>query len=332
MTTASLIIGTNEDNFESSKLNYIEAHECFDKSKRSLFIAGLCYDRNNFYIQTEHLTVLEFNPEMKYIKVELDERTQNLFDKIDDRGKELFDDLINNEEYTDLFDEIKDKELDQSSLYIHDSVSHKNYFKIRLNEVNKINLNKKKININDFFNYSFSTEDEIRFLIEIKYLTLYKNNYKCGIKYFCRNIEINTPIDVSKYKTFHIGIKFTPSKICLPIMEDIEATEVSPKDNFDNTQTNNEDNTQTNNEDNIQTNNEDNMQTNNEDNTQTNNEDNTQTNNEDNIQTTTDTIFISTSNKKSKSRAPPKSKITTETITTTTTKPAPKKKAPIKNK
>jgi hypothetical protein len=302
MTTASLIIGTNEDNYESSKLNYIEAHECFDKSKRSLFIAGLYYDNTNFYIQTEHLNVLEFNPEMKYIKVELDDKTKNLFDKIDDRGKELFDNLINDEEYSDLFDEIKDKELDQSSLYIQDFVSHKNYFKIRLNEVNKINLNKKKINIIDFFNYKFSSEDEIRFLIEIKYLTLYKNNYKCGIKYFCRNIEINTTIDVSKYKTSDNGIKFTPSKICLPIMEDIEATEVSPKDYvLDSTQNENE------------------FKINNE---------NTE---ENNIQITTENIFISTSNKKTKSRAPSKSKITTETITTTT-KSLPKKKAPVKNK
>jgi len=301
MTTASLIIGTNEDDYDSNKLNYVEAHECFDKSKRSLFIAGLKYDNTNFYIQTEHLSVLEFNPDMKYIKVELDDRTKNLFDKIDDRGKELFDDLINNEEYTDLFDEIKDKELDQSLLYNQNFVSNKNYFKIKLNEVNKINLNKKKINIDFFFNYKFSSEDEIRFLIEIKYLTLYKNNFKCGIRCFCRNIEINTPIDVSKYKTFDNGIKFTPSKICLPIMEDIEATEVSPKDDVYNPSYT-EENTQTNTVDNT--------------------EENTQTN-------TVDKIFISTNNKKQ--RAPPKSKITTETITTTT-KPATKKKAPVKNK
>jgi hypothetical protein len=314
MTTASLIIGTNEDDYDSNKLNYIEAHECFDKSKRSLFIAGLYYNKNNFYIQTEHLSVLEFNPEMKYIKVELDDRTKNLFDKIDDRGKELFDNLINDEEYTDLFDEMKDKELDQSSLYIHDLVSNKYYFKIRLNEVNKINLNKKKININDFFNYKFSSDDEIRFLIEIKYLTLYKNNYKCGIKYFCRNIEINTPIDVSKYKSSDNGIKFTPSKICLPIMEDIEATEVSPKDYLYNTSYTEQIN----------------IQINTEDNTQTNIVDNIQTNAEDNTKTTTDKIFISTSNKKP--RASHKSKITTETNATTATKPVPKKKAPVKNK
>jgi hypothetical protein len=311
MITSSLIIGTNEHEYEPEKFNYNSNNvfELLDKSKKPLFWAQLDYNNNIFYIETDYLTVLDFNPEMKYIKVELDEKTQNFFDRIDDRGTELLKNLLTDEEYSDLFDEFEPK-LDYSTLIRLDSTTNKFYFKIRLDDKIKINLNKKKISITDLCLHKFSSNDKIRFLLQINSLNLYKNDYKCGIKYFCHNIEVNTPIDVSQFKRpINDNYKFTPSKIYQPIAEDLEcdygATEVSPKEQYVNNQENNEENIK-------------------------NDEDN---NNENITQTTTDNIFISTSNKKKiKPRAPPKSKITTETIITTTTKPTPKKKAPVKNK
>ena len=303
MITTSLIIGTNENDYESEKFNYVSNNvfELLDKSKKPLFWAQLDYNNNIFYIETDYLTVLDFNTEMKYIKVELDEKTQNLFEKIDDRGTELLKNLLTDEEYSDLFDEFEPK-LDYSTLIRLDNITNKFYFKIRLDDKIKINFNKKKININELYNHKFSSKDKIRFLLQINSLNLYKNDYKCGIKYFCHNIEVNTPIDVLQFKRpINDNYKFTPSKINQPIAEDLEceygATEVSPKEEY-----------------------------------KEHKEDEENEENEENTQTTSNDIFISTSNKKLKPRAPPKSKITTETIITTTTKTAPKKKAPVKNK
>ena len=111
-------------------------------------------------------------------------------------------------------------------------------------------------------------------------------------------------------KTINDNYKFTPSKINQQIAEDLEceygATEVSPKEEHKEDEENEENEEDEKNEEHKE--------------------------NEENTQTTSNDIFISTSNKKSKPRAPPKSKITTETIITTTTKTAPKKKAPVKNK
>jgi hypothetical protein len=306
MITSSLIIGTNDHEYGPEKFNYNSNNvfELLDKSKKPLFWAQLDYNNNIFYIETDYLTVLDFNPEMKYIKVELDEKTQNFFDKIDDRGTELLKNLLTDEEYSDLFDEFEPK-LDYSTLIRLDSTTNKFYFKIRLDDKIKINLNKKKISLTDLCIHKFSTNDKIRFLLQINSLNLYKNDYKCGIKYFCHNIEINTPIDISQFKRpINDNYKFTPSKINQPIAEDLEyeygATEVSPKEENINNEVNN-------------------------------NEENNNEENENNTQTTTDNIFISTSNKKTKPRAPPKSKITTETITATTIATT-KKKAPVKNK
>jgi hypothetical protein len=314
MITPSLIIGTNENYYESEKLNYVSNNvfELLDKSKKPLFWAQLSYDNNNFYIETDYLNILDFNLEMKYIKVELDEKTLNLFNKIDDRSVELLDNLITNDEFSDLFDEIEGQ-LDYSTLAKINTASNKYFLKIRLDDKIKINFNKKKSNMNELYNHKFSSEDKLRLLLEINSLNLYKNDYKCGLKYYCHHFEINTPINTSQFKrSVNDNYKFAPSKISQPIAEELEcdlgATEVSPKDenkfSIINIITNHE-----------------------------NNENNEQNeNNEEITNTTTENIFISTSNKKTKSRAPPKSKITTETITTTTTKPAPKKKAPVKNK
>ena len=316
MITSSLIIGTNEYEYDSEKFNYNNNNvfELLDKSKKPLFWAQLDYNNNIFYIETDYLTVLDFNTEMKYIKVELDEKTKNFFEKIDDRGTELLKNLLTDEEYSDLFDEFEPK-LDYSTLIRLDNITNKFYFKIRLDDKIKINFNKKKISINELYNHKFSSKDKVRFLLQINSLNLYKNDYKCGIKYFCHNIEVNTPIDVLQFKRpVNDNYKFTPSKINQPIAEDLEceygATEVSPKEEKKKNEEDEEDEEY------------DEYKENN----------NTQTTSDNNTQTTSDNIFISTSNKKSKSRAPPKSKITTETITTTTTKTAPKKKAPIKNK
>lgn len=313
MIIPSLIIGTNENDYESEKLNYVSNNvfELLDKSKKPLFWAQLSYDNNNFYIETDYLTVLDFNPEMKYIKVELDEKTLNLFNKIDDRSIELLDNLISNEEFTDLFDEIEGQ-LDYSTLAKLNNSNNKYFLKLKLDDKIKISLNKKKSNMNELFNHNFSSEDKLRLLLEINSLNLYKNDYKCGLKYYCHNIEINTPINTSQFKRpVNDNYKFTPSKINDIIVEELEcdlgATEVSPKDesNFSKPNINTE-----------------------------------ETNHNiplvddsaiENIETKKDDIFISTSNKKTKQKAPPKSKITTETITTTT-KPPPKKKAPVKNK
>ena len=311
MITTSLIIGTNENDYESEKLNYNSNNvfELLDKSKKPLFWAQLGYDNNIFYIETDYLTILDFNSEMKYIKVELDDKTKSLFDKIDDRAIEILDNLLSNEELSDLFDEIEGK-LDYSTLMKVDSVSNKFYFKIRLDDKIKINLNKKKISITELYNHKFSSEDKIRLLLEINSLNLYKNDNKCGIKYFCNNIDVNTPIDVSQFKRpVNDNYKFIPSKINNIIAEELEcdlgATEVSPKEEISKFSilTINTEETG-------------------------NNED--MNNNED----TAENIFISTT-KKSKPRAPvKKNKITTETITTEiiTTKPIPKKKALVKNK
>lgn len=312
MITTSLIIGTNENDFESEKFNYVSNNvfELLDKSKKPLFWAQLNYDNNNFYIETDYLTILDFNLEMKYIKVELDEKTIDLFNKIDDRAVELLDNLLSNEEFSDLFDEIEGQ-LDYSTLAKLNNTSNKYFLKVRLDDKIKISLNKKKSNMNELYNHKFSSEDKLRLLLEVNSLNLYKNDYKCGLKYYCHNIEINTPINVSQFKRpVNDNYKFTPSKINQPIAEELEcdlgATEISPKEvstfsTFINTEEN----------ENIEENN--NVEIN-------------------NTQSTTDNIFISTSNKKSKSKAPPRSKITTETIATTTTKPAPRKKAPVKNK
>jgi len=306
MITTSLIIGTNENDYESEKLNYNSNNvfELLDKSKKPLFWAQLGYNNNIFYIETDYLTVLDFNPEMKYIKVELDDKTKNLFDKIDDRAIELLNNLLSNEELSDLFDGIEVK-LDYTTLEKLDNITNKYYFKIRLDDKIKINLNKKKISITELYNQKFSCEDKIRLLLEINSLNLYKNDYKCGIKYFCHNIEVNTPIDINQFKRpVNDNYKFTPSKINHIIAEELEcdlgATEVSPKEEVSNFSTLTVNTELTVNE--VVTNEE---------------------------QQTTDNIFISTSSKKPKPRAPAKTKITTETITT---KPVPKKKAPVKNK
>jgi hypothetical protein len=316
MITPTLIIGSNENDFESEKLNYVSNNvfELLDKSKKPLFWAQLSYDNNNFYIETDYLTVLDFNPEMKYIKVELDEKTLHLFNKIDDRSVELLDNLISNEEFTDLFDEIEGQ-LDYSTLAKINTTTNKYFIKIRLDDKIKISLNRKKSNMNELKNHKFSSEDKLRLLLEINSLNLYKNDYKCGLKYYSHNIEINTPINSSQFKRpVNDNYKFTPSKINQPIAEDFECdlgcTEISPKEvstfsTFINTEENENNEYNEENEE---------------------NENNQEINN---TQSTTDNIFISTSNKKSK--APPKSKITTETIVTTT-KSAPKRKAPVKNK
>ena len=306
MITTSLVIGTNENDFETGKFNYVSNNvfELLDKSKKPLFWAQVNYDNNNFYIETDYLTVLDFNSEMKYIKVELDEKTLNLFNQIDDRAVELLDNLISNEEFSDLFDEIEGQ-LDYSTLAKLNNTNNKYFFKLKIDDKIKISLNKKKSNMNELFNHNFSSEDKLRLLLEINSLNLYKNDYKCGLKYYCHNIEISTPINISQFKrAVHDNYKFTTSKINDIIVEELECdlgvTEVSPKDdesNFSTLNINTEETTIT-----------------------------------EKIETKTDDIFISTSNVKSKSRAPPKSKIITETITTTTTKPTPKKKAPAKNK
>jgi len=306
MITTSLVIGTNENDFETGKFNYVSNNvfELLDKSKKPLFWAQVNYDNNNFYIETDYLTVLDFNSEMKYIKVELDEKTLNLFNQIDDRAVELLDNLISNEEFSDLFDEIEGQ-LDYSTLAKLNNTNNKYFFKLKIDDKIKISLNKKKSNMNELFNHKFSSEDRLRLLLEINSLNLYKNDYKCGLKYYCHNIEISTPINISQFKrAVHDNYKFTTSKINDIIVEELECdlgvTEVSPKDdesNFSTLNINTEETTIT-----------------------------------EKIETKTDDIFISTSNVKSKSRAPPKSKIITETITTTTTKPTPKKKAPAKNK
>jgi hypothetical protein len=317
MITTSLIIGTNENDYESEKFNYVSNNvfELLDKSKKPLFWAQLNYDNNNFYIETDYLTVLDFNPEMKYIKVELDEKTLNLFNKIDDKAVELLDNLISNEEFSDLFDEIEGQ-LDYSTLAKINNTSNKYFLKIKLDDKIKISFNKKKSNINELYEHSFSPEDKLRLLLEINSLNLYKNDYKCGLKYYCHNIELNTPINTSQFKRpvhNNDNYKFTPSKINQPVAEELEcdlgATEVSPKDEskFSTLTINTEQN-----EENYQQN--------------ENNEETT------NIQTTTENIFISTSNKKTKPRVPPKSKIITETITKTTTNLPPKKKTLVKNK
>ena len=312
MITTSLIIGTNENDYESEKFNYVSNNvfELLDKSKKPLFWAQLNYDNNNFYIETDYLTVLDFNQEMKYIKVELDEKTLNLFNKIDDRAVELLDNLISNEEFSDLFDEIEGQ-LDYSTLAKLNNTSNKYFLKLKLDDKIKISLNKKKSNMNELYQHKFSSEDKLRLLLEINSLNLYKNDYKCGLKYYCHNIEINTPINISQFKrTVNDNYKFTTSKINDIIVEELEcdlgATEVSPKE-----------------ESKLST-----LTINTEENDNEQNDDNEEITN---TQTTTENIFISTSNKKTKPRAPPKSKITTETITTTT-KPTPKKKAPVKNK
>lgn len=304
MITTSLIIGTNENDYESEKLNYNSNNvfELLDKSKKPLFWAQLGYDNNIFYIETDYLTVFDFNSEMKYIKVELDDKTKNLFEKIDDRAIEILDNLLSNEELSDLFDEIEGK-LDYSTLMKVDSVSNKFYFKIRLDDKIKINLNKKKISITELYNHKFSSEDKIRLLLEINSLNLYKNDNKCGIKYFCHNIELNTPIDVSQFKrSVNDNYKFISSKINNIIAEDLEcdygATEASPKEEDVSTKETVKE----------------------------------IVNNTEELQTTTDNIFISTSNKKSKPRAPAKSKITTEMMTIETTKQTQKKKVPVKTK
>jgi len=313
MISTSLVIGTNENDFETEKFNYVSNNvfELLDKSKKPLFWAQVNYDNNNFYIETDYLTVLDFNSEMKYIKVELDEKTLNLFNKIDDRAVELLDNLISNEEFSDLFDEIEGQ-LDYSTLAKLNN-TNKYFFKLKLDDKIKISLNKKKSNMNELFNHNFSSEDKLRLLLEINSLNLYKNDYKCGLKYYCHNIEINTPINISQFKRpvhNNDNYKFTPSKINDIIVEELEcdlgATEVSPKDDskFSTENINTEETTN----------------------------DNIPSTENINTQTKTDDIFISTSNKKTKPRAPPKSKIITETITTTTTKSTPKKKAPAKNK
>jgi hypothetical protein len=312
MITTSLVIGTNENDFESEKFNYVSNNvfELLDKSKKPLFWAQVNYYNNNFYIETDYLTVLDINSEMKYIKVELDEKTLNLFNQIDDRAVELLDNLISNEEFSDLFDEIEGQ-LDYSTLAKLNNSNNKYFLKLKLDDKIKISLNKKKSNMNELYNHKFSSEDKLRLLLEINSLNLYKNDYKCGLKYYCHNIEINTPINVSQFKRpVNDNYKFTPSKINQPIAEELEcdlgATEVSPKDesNFSTSNINTEETTNHNiliiNDSNIE-----------------------------NIETKTDDIFISTSKKKIK--PPPKSKITTETIITTT-KSTPKKKAPVKNK
>jgi hypothetical protein len=313
MIIPSLIIGTNENDYESEKLNYVSNNvfELLDKSKKPLFWAQLSYDNNNFYIETDYLTILDFNLEMKYIKVELDEKTLNLFNKIDDRSIELLDNLISNEEFSDLFDEIEGQ-LDYSTLAKINITNNKYFLKIRLDDKIKISLNKKKSNINELYNHKFSSEDKLRLLLEINSLNLYKNDYKCGLKYYSHNIEINTPINASQFKrSINDNYKFTPSKINDIIVEELEcdlgATEVSPKE-----------------ESKLST-----LTINTEQNDNDKNDNNEEITN---TQTTTDNIFISTSSKKTKPKAPPKSKITTETITITSTKPAPKKKAPVKNK
>jgi len=326
MITTSLIIGKNENDYESEKFNYSSNNvfELLDKSKKPLFWAQLNYENNTFYIETDYLNVLDFNQEMKYIKIELDEKTLNLFNKIDDRAIELLNNLISNEEFSDLFDEIEGQ-LDYTTLAKINNNNDKYFLKIRLDDKIKISLNKKKSNINELYNYNFSSEDKLRLLLEINSLNLYKNDYKCGIKYYCHNIEINTPVNTSKFKRpINDSYKFAPSKINQAIAEELEcdlgATEVSPKDEskFSSIKIITEQNEENN--ENIENNE-----------NEENNEDNEQNDNNEETTNTTENIFISTSNKKTKSKAAPKSKITTETITTTT-KPAPKKKAPVKNK
>ena len=79
-------------------------------------------------------------------------------------------------------DEFEPK-LDYSTLIRLDNITNKFYFKIRLDDKIKIIFNKKKISINELYNYKFSFNDKVRFLLQINSLNLYKNDYKCGIKY-----------------------------------------------------------------------------------------------------------------------------------------------------
>jgi hypothetical protein len=362
MINVSLVVGENENEFDPEKFNHNKnVFELLDKTKKPLFWAQLCYDNNIFYIETDYLSVLDFNPEMKYIKVELDEKTKNLFENIDDRGIVILKNLLSSDELSDLFDEI-DSNINHSTLTKLDSNTNKYYTKIRLDDKIKINLNKKKINMTDLNNLKFTSEDKIRLLLEINSLNLYKNDNICGIKFFCHNIEITTPIDVSQFKRpVNNNYKFTPSKVNNIIVEDLEcdygATEVSPresnksskltintKETFNNIEEtfNNTEDIMNNIEDiisNIEEKINNNEETVNNNEETINNNEETINNTEEIMNNTEETlnkndIFIST-NKKAKSKAAVKSKITTETITTKpTTKPntISRKKAPVKTK
>ncbi len=242
-----IVVGKNEDsNFE--KLNYITVYDVKDKSKKRLVYAKLNYEENRLLVETDYLNLIEFDLSKKYFKVELNEITMNVLSNIDDRGIELLDKLLNEN------DEVKEMNLDINgdlsyiTLSKFDTTLEKNYLRARLCENTKVYLNDKEINREELNQLSLDKDDMVRFLLEIDSINIYPQENICGLKNFCLYIDIRKKIDETIFTHTKIeNYKFSNKKVNNKIiLEDFDLsylkTDMSPKNDDDDNDYNDNDN------------------------------------------------------------------------------------------
>ena len=227
----NIFIINDENKIVVENINYTTIYDVKDKTKKQLIYAKLEYENDKLFIETDKYNVIEFNPDKKYLKVELDNNSFELFNSIDNRGIELLELLLESDEVRELNLE---KNITFSTLSKLDEKTQKNYLRVRLCENTKINLNKKQINIDDFNKLTFQPDDNVRFLLEMDSLNLYPQENICGIKCFCSYIDIQTHIDENLFCRPKIdNYKFSALKNNNIILEEYEcdygATDMSPK-------------------------------------------------------------------------------------------------------
>ena len=244
---------TKEEYNNFDKLNFLSVYDVKDKSKKRLVYAKLNYEGNRLLVETDYLNLIEVDLSKNYFKVELNETTMDILEKIDNRGVELLDTLLNNN------DEIKEMNLDIKGEFSYitlmklDNNVQKNYLRVRLCENTKIYLNDKEINKEEINQLQLDNDDMIRFLLEIDSINIYPQENVCGLKNFCLFIDIKKKIDETIFTRAKIeNYKFTSKKVNNKIiLEDFDLsylrTDVSPKSDDDtNTNTNTNTNTKTN--------------------------------------------------------------------------------------
>ena len=245
-----IVVGKNEDS-DFEKLNYISVYDVKDKSKKRLVYAKLNYEDNRLLVETDYLNLIEFDLSKKYFKVELNEITMKVLGGLDDRGIELLDTLLNENE------EVKDMNLDINgdlsyiTLSKFDTTLQKNYLRARLCDNTKVYLNDKEINKEELNQLSLNKDDMLRFLLEIDSINIYPQENTCGLKNFCLYIDIRKKIDETIFTHTKIeNYKFTGKKVNNKIiLEDFDLsylkTDMSPQ-KYDDNNSNNSNNSNNN--------------------------------------------------------------------------------------
>jgi hypothetical protein len=226
---------TKEEYNNFDKLNFLSVYDVKDKSKKRLVYAKLNYEGNRLLVETDYLNLIEVDLSKNYFKVELNDTTMDILEKIDNRGVDLLDILLNNN------DEIKEMNLDIQGEFSYitlikfDNNEQKYYLRVRLCENTKIYLNNKEINKEEINQLQLDKDDMVRFLLEIDSINIYPQENICGLKNFCLFIDIKKKIDETIFSRAKLeNYKFSSKKVNNKIiLEDFDLsylkTDVSPK-------------------------------------------------------------------------------------------------------